>query len=224
MSDIFREVDEEIRHERYKRLWDRFGIYIIGVAVLIVAGTAAYRGWIYWQDVQAQASGDIFLEAVQLAEDGSYGAAQERLEQLADATGGYPALARLRAAGLLAQSGDAEAAIAAFDAIAADTGEQDVLRDIARMRAGYLALERTDYPGIADRLEPLTGADSAWRFLASEALAFAAWRAGDAATARRWIGDILDQEGAPSDVTARVQTIRDLLNATYGAPADEAGS
>ena len=42
MSDIFREVDEEIRHERYKRLWDRFGPYLIAVALLIVVGTAAF--------------------------------------------------------------------------------------------------------------------------------------------------------------------------------------
>ena len=37
MSDIFREVDEDLRHEQYKRLWDRFGPYVIGLAVLIVA-------------------------------------------------------------------------------------------------------------------------------------------------------------------------------------------
>ena len=38
MSDIFREVDEDLRHEQYKKLWDRFGIYVIGLAVLIVLG------------------------------------------------------------------------------------------------------------------------------------------------------------------------------------------
>ena len=29
MSDIFREVDEDIRHERYRRLWDRYGSYVL---------------------------------------------------------------------------------------------------------------------------------------------------------------------------------------------------
>ncbi len=45
MSDIFREVDEDLRREQFKRLWDRFGTYVIGLAVLIVVVTAGYRGW-----------------------------------------------------------------------------------------------------------------------------------------------------------------------------------
>ena len=45
MSDIIREVDEELRHERYKKLWDRFGLYVIGAALLGVlfrAGVPIY--------------------------------------------------------------------------------------------------------------------------------------------------------------------------------------
>ena len=64
MSDIFREVDEDIRNERFKRLWDRFGPYVIGVAVLIVVVTAGYRGWQYWQNSQAAATGDRFVAAI----------------------------------------------------------------------------------------------------------------------------------------------------------------
>ncbi len=45
MSDIFREVEEEVRREQAKKLWDRYGAYVIGVAVLLVAVTAGYRGW-----------------------------------------------------------------------------------------------------------------------------------------------------------------------------------
>ena len=38
MADIFNEVDEEVRRERLKQLWDRYGIFIIGLAVLLVVG------------------------------------------------------------------------------------------------------------------------------------------------------------------------------------------
>ena len=111
MSDIFREVDEEIRHERYKRLWDRFGPYLIAVALLIVVGTAAYRGWVYWRETEAQASGDVFVQAVRLAEEGKFADAEARLGELSDAPGGYPSLARLRAASLQAQAGDPAAEV-----------------------------------------------------------------------------------------------------------------
>ena len=42
MSDIFREIDEELRRDNLLKLWQRYGRYVIGVVVLalLIAGTA----------------------------------------------------------------------------------------------------------------------------------------------------------------------------------------
>jgi hypothetical protein len=224
MSDIFREVDEEIRHERYKRLWDRFGSYLIAVAILIVVGTAAYRGWLYWRETAARESGDVFVTAVRLADEGKFAEAEAQLAGLADAPGGYPALARMRGAALKGEAGDPAAAMAAFDMIADDGREAPLLRDIARLRAGYLALDLEDYAGAVSRLEVLSGDDNAWRFLAREGLALAAWKQDDTAAARRWIGGIVDQEGAPGDVVSRARTLLELIDAAEGKPDEESKS
>ena len=53
MADIFQEVDEEVRREQLKKLWDRYGIVVIAAAVLIIAGVAGYRGYQYWLAKQA---------------------------------------------------------------------------------------------------------------------------------------------------------------------------
>jgi hypothetical protein len=221
MSDIFREVDEEIRHERYKRLWNRFGTYLIAVAVLIVAATAGWRGWLYWQESAGREAGDIYVSAARLADQGNFAEAEARLAELANGPGGYPQLAGMRAAALKAQADDKAGAIAAFDAIAADTSAAPLLRDIARLRAGYLSLDIEDYSGASQRLEALSGDDNAWRFLAREALALAAWKQNDTAAARRWLGGILDQEGAPGDVASRARTLLELIDAAEGKPAGE---
>ena len=46
MSDtqFIREIDEELRRERLMKLWERYGAYAVGAAVLIVAATAGWRG------------------------------------------------------------------------------------------------------------------------------------------------------------------------------------
>src|SRR5688572_23023181 len=67
MSDVFKEVDEDLRREQLKSIWDRFGIYIIGAAVLIVVATGGYRLWEYWQDRKAEQEGDRFIEAMAAA-------------------------------------------------------------------------------------------------------------------------------------------------------------
>ena len=60
MADIFHEVDEEVRREQLKRLWDRYSIYFIALAVLIVAGIGAWRGYEYWVAKRAAAAGAAF--------------------------------------------------------------------------------------------------------------------------------------------------------------------
>ena len=72
MTDIFKEVDEDLRREQFRKLWDRFGPYVIGLAILIVVATAGIRGWDYWQEKQAQATGDRFLAALDLANQGKH--------------------------------------------------------------------------------------------------------------------------------------------------------
>ena len=54
-TEFIRDVDEELRRDQMKSLWDRYGLYVIGAAVLIVALTAGYRGWDAWQRSLSQA-------------------------------------------------------------------------------------------------------------------------------------------------------------------------
>ncbi|WP_346897830.1 tetratricopeptide repeat protein [uncultured Roseibium sp.] len=223
MSDIFREVDEDIRHEKYRRLWDRFGPWVIGVAVLIVVGTGGYRGWLYWHEQNAQQAGDTFLEAVSLSEAGNYDEAEKMFATLNDATGGYPALARMRSATDLGNAGNITEAVAAFDALSRDSAVPEPLRDIAALRAAFLAVDTQEYSAIADRVEGLSGADSAFRAAAREVLALSAWKSGDIDTARRWISDLDADQETPADVSRRVGLLNDVIRAKYGDAPSEKG-
>ena len=48
--DFFREVDEAVRQDRYRELWDKYGLYALVAAALIVAGVAGFKAWTYWQE------------------------------------------------------------------------------------------------------------------------------------------------------------------------------
>ena len=52
MADIFQEVDEDLRRDRATALWRKYGIYVLGVAIALVAGTAAWSGWRYYETRQ----------------------------------------------------------------------------------------------------------------------------------------------------------------------------
>ena len=65
---IFREVDEELRGDRLRNLWRRFGPYVIGAAVAIVLLVAVNEGWSWWQGSQAAAASDKFYAALEIAD------------------------------------------------------------------------------------------------------------------------------------------------------------
>jgi hypothetical protein len=50
MSDdsFIREVNEEMRQDQARLLWDRYGPAALALAVLVVLATAAFVGYEYW--------------------------------------------------------------------------------------------------------------------------------------------------------------------------------
>lgn len=217
MSDIFREVDEDIRHEKYHRLWKRFGPWLLVVAVLIVFGTGGYRGWLYWQEGASQKAGDMFFDAVNLSEEGNFAAAEEKFAELNTSTGGYPALARLRAATAMAQSDRAEEALVAFDEIARDGSVARTLQDIALLRAGYIAADLEDYAAVAERVEGLSAPGAPFRAAAREILAVSAWKSGDLDKAQQWITALEEDAETPAEISRRVALLQDVIQSTQGS-------
>jgi hypothetical protein len=214
MSDdsFIREVDEELRHDQLKSLWNRFGNYVIGAAVLVVLVTAGYRGYEYYRNSAAASSAERFMAAIEASDAERHDEAIETLEQLAaSGSGNYPALARMRVAIELARKGDAAAAIEQFDAIAADDAAPESFRTVARLRAGLLAVDSESYDAAKARLEPLAEPGAPYRMLAREGLGLAALKAGADAEAAQWFQGIVDDAGASGNVASRARIMLDLL-------------
>lgn len=212
MSDQFaREVDEDLRSEFLKSIWDRFGVFIIGTAVIIVAATAGYRGWSYYQEQAAQSAGDAFMEALQLAEDGEDAEALKGFQSIADGGHeGYASLARFRIAAELANEGNVEAAVAEFDQIAENT-KSDELKSLAQLRAGLLLVDTGTLEDVQSRLAVLANPNSSWRHSAREYIALAAYRAGDLETATTTLDLILEDVESLQSVRSRAQILKTLI-------------
>jgi hypothetical protein len=214
VTDIFQEVDEEVRREQLKKLWERYGGYVIAACIVVVIGVGAWRGYEWWQAKQAAQSGAAFEQAAMLAEAGKHQEAAAAFAKLsADGTGGYRVLARLREAGELARS-DRKAAVTAYDAIAADSRAGQVVRDVAAVRAAFLLVDSAPYSEILQRLEPATAPDRAFRHSAREILALSAWKAGDMAAARRWTEMIISDPQTPPGPRSRAEMLSELIAAS----------
>jgi hypothetical protein len=214
VSDIFQEVDEEVRRERLNRLWQQYGNYAIAACVLVVVAVAGWRGYDWWQTRKAAEAGAAFESAVMLAEAGKHQEADAAFAKLAvDGTAGYRVLARLREAAELAQT-DKNAAVKTYDEIAGDRSAGQVMQDLAAVRSGFLLVDTAPYSEIRTRLEPLTAADRTFRHTARELLALSAWKAGDMTAARQWADMIITDPQTPPAARSRAEVLSELIAAS----------
>lgn len=216
MSDesFFREVNEDLRSERLKNFWSRYGLMIVTAVIVIVLAAAAWRGYEYWQSQRASVAGDAFLEALTLARDGRTEEALAALDVLSeDSFGAYPVLASMRAATLRAEAGDHEAAISAFRAIGENGSVPVGVREAARLRAAYLLVDHGSYEDVQSVITDMTADEHPMRHSARETLGLSAWRTGDLDTARDWFQRITADEAGAFGPTERAEIMLDLIAA-----------
>ncbi len=220
MSDdsFIREVNQELRQDQAKALWDRFGPIAIVAAVLVVLATAAFVTYEWWVDSKADASGDAFAQALTLARDGKQDDALKALQDLeTGGYGAYPLLARMRTATVLADKGDFAGAVTQFDEVAADGSTPQAIRDVARLRAGYILVDNGSYEDVSKRVEVLTDDANALRHSAREALGLAAWKAGKAKDALVFFDQIAADQAAPTNIRERAGMMSELITGSGGA-------
>jgi hypothetical protein len=214
VADIFQEVDEELRSERLKKLWQRYGNFVIAGCILVVAAVGAWRGYEWWQAKKAVESGAAFENAVILSESGKHQEAEAAFAKLAvDGTAGYRGLARLREAAELVRT-DKSAAVKAYDEIAVDNSAGQAIEDLAAVRAGLLLVDTAPYSEMRERLEPLTAADRTFRHSARELLALSAWKSGDTTAARKWTDMIITDPQSPGGTRSRAEVLSELIAAS----------
>ena len=211
MSDLLREVDEELRRERYQKLWERYGIYVIGAALVLVVAVAGWRGWEWYVAREASRAGARFETALELDTAGKQSEADEILAALSkDAPRGYRTLARFRLAADLAQR-DRAAGATAYDSLADDTSVEPAFRDLAKVRAALALVDTASASEIARRLEPLIAGNSAFKASAREILGLARYRAGEREAARRLFVEIVADPETPPSLRSRAQLMLALL-------------
>jgi hypothetical protein len=211
VSELFDEVDEEVRREQLKKLWDKYSIFIIAAAILVVAAVGGWRGYEYLEAQKAAEAGAAFEAAIELAEQNKSTEAEAAFDKLATtAPAGYRMLARLRAAGEVAAR-DPKAGAKMYDELAADRSIGTEQQDLARIRAAGLLLDTETYPNMLQRLDAAAKPDATFRHTARELLALSAWRANDTTAARQWLDMIANDGETPSAMRQRAEALQALL-------------
>jgi hypothetical protein len=209
VSDIFNEVDEEIRRERLRQFWERYGIYLIAVALLVIIGVGGWRGYEWWHAKKAAEAGAVFESAVTLASEGKNDEAEAAFGRIAEEGTAYRVLARLRQASELARK-DRPGAVKLYDMLVADAKVEGVMQDLARVRGAMLLVDTAPLDEMRTRLEPATADGRIFRHSARELMMFSAWRTGNAAGVKQWSDALIADSETPVGIRTRTEMLMAL--------------
>lgn len=218
MSDFIREVNEEVRNDRFKHALNRYWLLLLALVVLVLAAVGSWRGTDYLRTQKAESVGGQYLAALELARDGKSAEATAALDQVVAAgTPAYRLLARFRLAAELGTT-DKAAGARLFDDLAADPAVDAAMQTVARLRAALLLLDTTPYEAYRQRLVPLADANSPTRNLARELLAIAALKADKTDEAGRDLDAIETDPTASASQRQRAEALLGLVRSAGTAP------
>ena len=199
MNDIITEINQELREERGRALWKKYGHYVIAFVVAIVVVVAGRQGLVAYQDNARTTAANAYLVAVEAT-------GSEKLEAIAEGGWeGYPMLAQFSVAGRLAEAGDAGAEDA-YLVLANDTAIEAIYREAAMLFSVMNASGSSVDERIA-RIAGIAGADGPWQKLALELMIGLSLEKGDVAGARGHLQTLRFSPDISADLNQRLLLI-----------------
>jgi hypothetical protein len=213
MTDLYEELQDDLRQKKLEDFWKKWGNYILGGAGAILAGVAGWQYWLYTQsEAKAKASAAFLAAAQNFAGEGQEKKAAEAFAKLAaDAPDGYAMAARMNEAAAYLIQGETAKAVEIYDTIAQRGMGGPVMTDFARYRAALAIADTAPPVDVLARLEPLTAKDGPWSALARELKAYVTWRSGNLPEALKQYDLLVSDLNAPANVKLRAKNMSELI-------------
>mgnify|MGYP000929540639 CR=1 FL=1 len=211
-TDIFSEIDEDLRRQKLERIWKTHGRTILVVGALLLLASGAYAYWQGRQMTRLEAATATLTTSLQKLKDDNREAILGELSAFAPtAPEGQARLAKLYASTLADKLDKDEQAKTELTTLAEDSRQPALYRDFARLLLVYRELDTGDPIALQNRLSPLKGKDKPWRFAAEELSALLSLKQGDSASAKAALERLQADKDAPQGVRERATRILSTL-------------
>ena len=214
LEDAFiREIDEELKNEKIKKLWDKYGLFIILFVFVAFFSAVSFETFQAWKDKRNQEMSDSFAYALNLQNQGRFAESQEVLTSIKNSNRGiYTNIAQMQIVNLLIELKQFDKAISELEQIVADEAFNPQMRDVARLKLASYKLNTASAEEINALLAPLTDKQNVWNNTAKELLAMRALRDNDPAQALNIYKDISGNSKTTDTLQSRVQDMINVLS------------
>ena len=156
MANIFNEVDEDIRKERYQNLWSKYGKYVIGFLFLIVISFSFSQ---YYQSKKISDSKkilDIYFLAMENVEKNQLDLAMQNLEIIyAKKNKILAAISGLKLSETYLKNNQKEKALLILKNVYNNDSIDSIYRELALYKYIIINFENTDVQSIEDMVKSI---------------------------------------------------------------------
>ena len=211
-TDAFiQEIDEDVKNDNLKQLWEKYGVLIVLFVVLAVSATVSFEKFKSWRAAQNQAATETYMSAVQLKENPEETLAA--LQQINQSSQGiFSDFAKLQIANVLFNQNKNDEAKATLQSLIDDQQVNAEVKNIALIKLATYMVDELPKAEFEAMLKPILDANNSWTPLAQDLLAMSAIKEGDVDTARTIYENILKIKDLPDNFKTKIQDMLTSLS------------
>jgi hypothetical protein len=212
VTDLFEEVEEQLRTDRYKQFARKLMPWFIGGAAALLVGTLGFWGYDTYRTGQVSKAADQYSAAIDAFTANDRDKARQLWTEVSKAqSGAYKSLSLMHLAAYAVEQKKTDEAVRLYDE-AAKAATDPLVGDAARLKSAFALLDTASLKDMEARLKPLMEEGHPYRVQAREALAFAKLNAGDLTGARGDFVVLSQLLDAPQGAQARAQAAIGLID------------
>ncbi len=214
MQDAFiREVDEDLKNESLKKMWDKYGLLITIFVVVVLTLAVSYESLKAWYIKRAENWSDAYAVALSLQNQGKYEESSQALSMIVDKKfGSFANLAKMQQVNVLLDSGKTEEALELLQKIVDDKGFNSQLRDVAIIKLASYKQDNAPRQEMEQLLAPIVkNPENAWYVFAQDMLAMVSVRDGNVKEAKEIYNNLLNDNSVSEDIKGRIKDILSVL-------------
>lgn len=208
---LMREIDDDVRRDKYDEAWRKYRVYIIGTAVSIILIVAANTLWKSHVKTTQDAASDLYTAIFEKSKLEDTDISALWTEGRSELKEGYIELSYLQEAAALIKAGKIDEALLAYDTLANNSDVDERMRDLALLLASRIEYQQGKYAEARGRLVTISGDENLWTYSANETLALIDIADGNIQSAVSKLTYLAESRTAPMAIKKRADELRQLL-------------
>ena len=210
MSDILRQVDEDLRKERLSFLWRKYGLYLVLASIIAIVTVVGYQFKVYSDKSNNEKLVEIFINA-------SNGQEIEQqiflFNELTETKNTYlSGISEIKIANLQIENGNIEEGLFQLEKVISNNNYDPIINDLATYQLLMLKIDNLSEDELMNYLTNQKLNESEFRFLFKELLSIKKMFLGKNEESSIGFQELIDSSETPLDIKTRAKKFIEIVN------------